>query len=209
MNQKSLTWILFIFLSITWGSSFILMKKGMYPAGDDVLVFGPFQLGALRIFLAGLVLLPVAFRFREFLTKNNFWLLLITGVFGNLMPAMMFTVAETNIDSSLAGLLNMSTSFWVVLIGIFFYKAKPTIWQIMGLALGSTGLFFVLSGQFDVSATKDPRYALFLLPATMGYAIALTTIKFRLSHIPTSATSLFCERELPGSGQRSEQFHQR
>lgn len=163
----------------------------MYPAGDDVQVFGPFQLGALRIFLAGAVLLPVAFKFREYLNKKNFWLLLITGVFGNFIPAMMFTLAETNIDSSLAGLLNMSTSFWVVLIGMFFFKARPSKLQLLGLALGSTGLYLVLSGQFDSDATKDVRYAFFLFPATLGYAISLTIIKFKMTHVPTSAiTSL-------------------
>ena len=163
----------------------------MYPAGDDVQVFGPFQLGALRIFLAGLVLLPIAFKYKSFLNKKNFWLIAVTGLFGNLLPAMMFTLAETNIDSSLAGLLNMSTSFWVVLIGIFFFQAKPTKWQLLGLALGSTGLYLVLSGQFDASGNKDARYAFFLFPATLGYAVSLTIIKFKLSHVPTSAiTSL-------------------
>lgn len=191
MSNKSLSWLLFLFLSITWGSSFILMKKGMYPDGGDDLVFGPFQVGSLRILLAAVVLLPLAFKYREYLNKKTVWLLLAIGGFGNLIPAMMFTLAETNIDSSLAGLLNMSTSFFVVIIGVVFYNAKPTAWQLLGLALGSTGLYFVLSGQFDIKSAKDIRYALFLLPATLGYAISLTTIKFKLSKIPPPAiTSL-------------------
>ena len=163
----------------------------MYPAGDGVMVLGPFQVGSLRIMLAALVLLPIAIKFRRFLNKENFWLLLVTGFFGNLMPAMMFTLAETNIDSSLAGLLNMSTSFFVVIIGVVFYKAPPSKLQLLGLALGSTGLYFVLSGQMDMSQNKNIGYAFFIFPATIGYAISLTTIKFKLNHLPAAAiTSL-------------------
>ncbi|UKN03438.1 DMT family transporter [Paracrocinitomix mangrovi] len=191
MSNKALTWILFIFLSLTWGSSFILMKKGMYPGEKNDLVFGPFQLGAWRIILAGTALLPLAIKFRKYLTKKNVGLLLVSGLFGNFIPAMMFTLAETNIDSSLAGLLNMSTTFFVVLIGIFFYKSKPSKWQLLGLAIGSTGLYLVLSQQFNAAEMKDPRYAFFIFPATLGYAISLTTIKFKLQHMPSTAiTSL-------------------
>lgn len=155
------------------------------------MVLGPFQVGSLRIMLAALVLLPIAIKFRRFLNKENFWLLLVTGFFGNLMPAMMFTLAETNIDSSLAGLLNMSTSFFVVIIGVVFYKAPPSKLQLLGLALGSTGLYFVLSGQMDMSQNKNIGYAFFIFPATIGYAISLTTIKFKLNHLPAAAiTSL-------------------
>lgn len=170
----------------------------MYPAGDEVMVFGPFQVGALRIVLAGLVLLPIAIKFKKYLSKQNVGLLFVTGFFGNLLPAMMFTLAETNIDSSLAGLLNTTSSFFVVIIGVLFYKAKPTYFQLIGLALGSLGLYFILSGQFDMASSKDIRYAFFLFPATLGYAISLTTIKFKLQGVPPLAiTALSFMLNLP------------
>lgn len=158
----------------------------MFPLGDEM-VLGPFQVGALRIVIAGLVLLPVALKFRKFLTKKTFGLLLVTGFFGNLMPAMMFTIAETGISSSLAGLINTTTSFFVVFIGVLVYKSVPSIAQIIGLALGSTGLFLVLSSQSDLATNSDIRYAFFLFPASLGYAISLTTIKFKLQHLPSVA----------------------
>ena len=163
----------------------------MYPVGGEELVLGPFQVGALRIVIAGLVLLPIAFRFKKYLTRKTLGLLFVTGFFGNLMPAMMFTLAETGISSSLAGLVNMATSFFVVIIGVTFYKSRPTYMQMIGLGLGSAGLFFVLNSQSDISLNKDIRYAFFLFPATIGYAISLTTIKFKLNHLPSLAiTSL-------------------
>ena len=159
----------------------------MYPDTDQEMVFGPFQVGALRVLIAGLVLLPLAIYYRKLLSRSNWYLLLIVGLFGSLMPAMLFTLAETKIDSSLAGLLNMMTTFFVVIIGITFYKAKPTWKQLIGLALGSTGLYLVLSGEVNVEANKDMRYAFFLFPATLGYAVSLTTIKFRLQELPSNA----------------------
>lgn len=191
MKNEKIAWLLFIFLSITWGSSFILMKKSLYPVSEDNMVLDPFQIGSLRIVLAALVLLPIALKHLKKISRKNFWLLLITGVTGNLFPAILFTLAETKIDSSLAGLLNMATSFFVVLIGVVFYKARPSGMQLIGLALGSTGLYFVLSGQFDISQTKNVAYAFFIFPATLCYAISLTTIKFRLQYLPSAAiTSL-------------------
>lgn len=159
----------------------------MYPVGDDTMVFGPYQVGALRIVIASIALMPIAFKYKVYLNKKNILLLLITGFFGNMMPAIMFTLAETGISSSLAGLINMSTSFFVVIIGVLFYKAKPSLLQMIGLGVGSAGLFFVLNSQSDISLNKDIRYAFFLFPATIGYAISLTTIKFRLQHVPSSA----------------------
>lgn len=158
--------------------------------GNDEMVFGPFQVGALRVLIAGLFLLPIALKSLKNL-KGKSWLLLVVGVCGNFIPASMFTLAETNIDSSLAGLLNMSTSFFTVFIGMLFFKAMPTKIQLIGLVLGSVGLYFILSTQFDVAETKDIRYAFFIFPATLGYAISLTTIKFKLADIPSTAiTSL-------------------
>ena len=191
MNNKVLVWVLFIFLSLTWGSSFILIKKSMFPVSESDMVFNPFHVGTLRVVIAGTFLLPVAYKFRKFLTKKDARKLLIVSTFGNLIPAVLFPLAETNVDSSLAGLLNMSASFFAVIIGAMFYKAKPNSYQLIGLALGSTGLYLILSGQMNAAETKDMRYAFFIFPATLGYAISLTTIKFKLQHVPSSAiTSL-------------------
>ncbi|MEN9440351.1 MAG: hypothetical protein RLZ33_427, partial [Bacteroidota bacterium] len=48
-------------LAAVWGSSFILMKKGMF-ADDGSAIFSDTQVGALRMLIAGCVLLPFALR---------------------------------------------------------------------------------------------------------------------------------------------------
>ena len=162
----------------------------MYPTGGNVEVLSPFQVGSLRILIASLVLLPVSLKYLKLLSRRNTGYLLISGLAGNFIPAFLFTLAETHIDSSLAGLLNMSTTFFVTLIGIFVYRVFPSRYQLAGLLLGSIGLYLVLYQQIDFSA-GDLSYALLVILATICYAISLTTIKFKLGNLPSLAiTSL-------------------
>lgn len=191
MKTERLVWILFIFLSLTWGSSFILMKKSLYPVNSDEMVLNPFQIGTLRIVLAALVLFPIALKNLKYLNRKTVGPLVVAGVCGNLIPAALFPLAETNIDSALAGMLNSSTSLFVVLIGLVFYKARPTGKQLVGLIMCLGGLFLVLRSYFNPDETRNAAYAFFIFPATLCYATSLTTIKFRLSHLPPNAiTSL-------------------
>lgn len=181
MKSANRAWLILIFLALVWGSSFILMKKSMFPVGS-AMVLSPYQVGSLRIVLAGLVMLPFALRNLRFLTRKDFFWLLIVGVCGNLLPATLFTVAETVVDSSLAGMLNMGTSFFVVLIGLIFYKSSPSGYQYMGLVCGASGLYLTLRAQLEFEVGQV-GYALLILLATLMYATSLTTIKFRLQHL--------------------------
>ncbi|MDG1915083.1 MAG: DMT family transporter [Crocinitomix sp.] len=189
MTNEKRSWILLILLSLIWGSSFILMKKSMVPVGDET-VMGPYQVGSLRIFFAGLVLMPIALRHLKYLKTEVFWWLLLVGTAGNLIPALLFTLAETKINSSLAGVLNMGTSFFVVLIGVVIYKSKPSRAQLAGLILGAFGLYQILKVQLDFES-GTLLYASFVLVATFCYGVGLTTIKFKLNTVsPVVITSL-------------------
>lgn len=189
MTNERLSWFLLIGLSLVWGSSFILMDKSMHPVGDEM-VMGPYQVGAMRIFLAGLVLLPVAVRHLKLLKTKMFWWLLIVGTCGNLIPAILFTLAETRIEPSMAGILNMGTSFFVVLIGVLVYKNKPIWAQTAGILMGAFGLYQILKAEIAFDS-EDTAYALLVLLATLCYGISLTTIKFKLQGVPALAiTSL-------------------
>jgi drug/metabolite transporter (DMT)-like permease len=53
MNADKEKWVLLVILSIIWGSSFILIKKSLEH-------FNPFQVGSLRVLIAGIILLPIA-----------------------------------------------------------------------------------------------------------------------------------------------------
>lgn len=161
----------------------------MFPVGTEQ-VLNPYQMGALRIVIAGLALLPFGISNLKLLKKKDVFPLLLVGVCGNFLPATLFSIAGSHIDSSLAGMLNMGTSFFVVILGIVFYKSNPTKYQLVGLLLGASGLYLILRSQlsFDIDQVG---YALLILLATLFYATSLTTIKFKLQHLPAmTITSL-------------------
>jgi drug/metabolite transporter (DMT)-like permease len=54
MNSKQTKWFFLLLLALIWGSSFILIKRGLVG-------LTPYQLGAFRIFFAGLFLLIIGF----------------------------------------------------------------------------------------------------------------------------------------------------
>lgn len=189
MSNERLSWFLLIGLSLVWGSSFILMEKSMKPVGEEM-VMGPYQVGAMRILIASLTLLPIAVRHLKLLKTKTFWWLLIVGGCGNLIPALLFTLAETKIEPSMAGILNMGTSFFVVIIGVVIYKNKPKSAQVVGILCGAFGLYNILKAQLSFEQ-EDLYYALLVLAATLCYAISLTTIKFKLQEVkPVVITSL-------------------
>ena len=55
MKSEQVRWFILIVLALIWGSSFILMKKAL-------LQLTPVQVGALRMILTALVLIPIGFK---------------------------------------------------------------------------------------------------------------------------------------------------
>src|SRR5688572_19976691 len=99
MSAKSLSWTILISLALVWGSSFILMKRGLEGFSSD-------EVAALRISLEFLFLLPLQLKHYRIDLKKYLFDILVMGIFGNLIPAFLFAMAETAISSSLAGMLN-------------------------------------------------------------------------------------------------------
>src|SRR5688572_6629103 len=108
-KEKALNWGIFILLSVIWGSSFILMKKSTESLSG-------IQIGAVRVWAAGMVLLPFGLYNISRIPRDKILLILVTGLLGTFFPAFLFAVAiENNVDSSIAGILNSLTPLFVVL----------------------------------------------------------------------------------------------
>ena len=71
MKKSYLPWILLLALSLVWGSSFILMKRGLTAFDSD-------EVAALRITIASVFLLPLLVKYHKIdLRKNLKGLILI------------------------------------------------------------------------------------------------------------------------------------
>jgi drug/metabolite transporter (DMT)-like permease len=179
-----LAWTLLIILSIIWGSSFILMKKGL-------LAFDPGEIAALRIFSAAMFLLPVAIRnLREIKTRKQWIFLFASGFLGSLIPAFLFPMAQTRIDSAVSGVLNALTPFFTILIGAILVKARFNHRIKIGILIGFGGSILLVTAGTAGEAFQVSYYALLIVLATILYGLNVNIIKYYLGDIrPVHITS--------------------
>ena len=175
MHQKWTNWLVFALLSLVWGSSFVLIKEGLRS-------FSPYQVASLRMLFAGLVLVPFAIKALPQIPKEKMGLVLISGVAGNFIPAFLFCIAETQIDSSLAGILNSLTPLFTILVGISFFKVQTNITKIIGVIIGFIGLCFLFAAGKDMSM-RNMSYAGLVLMATLFYGINVNMVGRYLQNI--------------------------
>lgn len=175
MQQKWINWLVFALLSLVWGSSFVLIKEGLRS-------FSPYQVASLRMLFAGLVLVPFAIKALPQIPKEKMGLVLISGVSGNFIPAFLFCIAETQIDSSLAGILNSLTPLFTILVGISFFKVQTNITKIIGVIIGFIGLCFLFAAGKDMSM-RNMSYAGLVLMATLFYGINVNMVGRYLQNI--------------------------
>jgi drug/metabolite transporter (DMT)-like permease len=179
-----LSWILLITLAVIWGSSFILIKKGLVS-------FSPLQVGTLRISFAFLVMLPFAVKSLTTTFKKYWKKILVIGFFSNLFPAFLFATAETGISSSLAGILNALTPIMTFLAGVFFFSTSIKSLQVLGLLVGFVGSFALSFINSTGELGEFNHYALFVVLATMMYGFSGNFIKKYLYGIhPVTLTAL-------------------
>ena len=181
-NSNLANWSIMIFLAFVWGSSFILMKRGLE-------VFSYTQVADLRMGLAWLSLVPfVCKQLKK--TPTHFWFpLLVVGLFGNGIPAFLFTKAQTQLDSSLTGILNALVPLFTLLIAVFVFKTKVKKHNILGILIGLAGAIWLVAG--DGVVMENAHYAFFIVAATICYAISLNTIKNYLGELnPIHITGL-------------------
>ncbi len=180
-------WVLLVVLASIWGTSFILMKKGL-------LVFSAMELGAIRVSVASLLLLPFAVRHLGQLERSRIKWLLLSGVVGTLIPAFLFAYAETKIASGLAGVLNALTVMFTLLVGAMFFGQRITWLRAVGIVVGLGGTAILIGlggsgGDATPSGTGNAWYGLYILLATIGYGISINIIKYHLQGIPALAVT--------------------
>ena len=176
LNKKLISWILFILLSLIWGSSFKLMKVGLIS-------LSPYEVATIRILTAGLLLLPFGIKELYKLKRKEILQCLYAALLGSFFAAYLFCVAETKIDGSLAGMLNALTPFFTILIGVIVFKAHFSIYKYFGIAIGFIGLcaLFYAKGTVDVS---NIAYSSLIVLATILYGTNVQMVSRHAKHIP-------------------------
>lgn len=173
---------LLLLLGFVWGSSFILMKLGLF-ARDGSPLFAPLDLATLRIFVAGTVLLPVSLKHLHKVTRKDWGPLMVVGLVGSLIPAILFATAQKSIPSALAGMLNALSPLWTLLIAVVVFKVQVQRRQVAGLVIGFVGALVLVASQ-GLGASQfswaNALPAMLLIAATLGYGVSVNTVREKL-----------------------------
>ena len=169
MNEASETtvtlksWLVLFFLSLVWGTSYILIKKGL-------IAFSPYQLAALRLTVSALAFVPfLIWKFKE-IDWSKWQALFLVGLTGTALPSFLFPLAQTQISSSIAGMLNSLTPLSTLILGVIIFKA-PFAWsKLLGILIGLGGASILILFGEEVGVSGNAWYSLFIILATICYA---------------------------------------
>src|SRR5699024_7574107 len=132
MSQQQIKWIYLVVLSLIWGSSFILIKKGLVG-------LTAMQLGALRILFAAFFLFAIGFKSLRKIQKKDWKWILASAFLGTFFPAFLFAYAQTEIDSAIAAILNSTTPLLTFVLGLSFFGVLFAKKQFVGVLIGLVG----------------------------------------------------------------------
>ena len=181
MNNYNKKWGLLIVLSIIWGSSFILIKKGL----DQL---SPIHLGSLRIIFTSLVIFVFSYKSLITIKKEKWKWIIITAYVGTFFPVYLVGFGQTELDSGLASILTTLTPISTLVVGIFFFNLFFTKKQIVGLSIGLIGTFLLLY-EGSLNSETNIFFAIFIVITTIGYGASVNLIKTHLTEIPPAAVT--------------------
>lgn len=183
MENKNLRFVYLGILALVWGSSFILIKRGLIG-------LTPFQLGSLRMVFAGLFLLLIGFNSLKQIQLRHWKYLALTACFGTFIPVYLFSFAQTEISSTISAILNSLTPLNTLLLGILLFKIDFQRRQIYGVFFGLVGSALLILNGAATHPDQDYRYAVLLIIASVCYALNVNFIKRYLSDLsPLSITT--------------------
>ena len=180
MQNNTLKWVYLVILSLIWGSSFILIKKGLVG-------LTPVQLGSFRILFTSFFLLLIGWKSLLTIEKASWKWIIISGVLGTGIPVYLFAYAETEIDSSIASILNSGVPLLTLILGLILFGARFVKKQLLGILLGLTGSIALILIGAQVNPDQNYWYALLVILATLLYAINVNIIKYHMQNISAMA----------------------
>lgn len=171
--MKGRKWLYLGVISLVWGSSFILMKKALIG-------LAPFQIGALRILISGVLLFVVAFD-KIIKIEKRHWLPIAQVAFiASFFPAFFFAFVIDEIDSSVSAVLSSLTPLITMILGALFFGFAYQKKQIIGIFVGLLGTLLLILSGVENNPDQNYFYTLLILLSSIGYALSLNIIKSKL-----------------------------
>ena len=176
MSKTVKKWIILLLLSFIWGSSFILIKKGL-------LGFSPLQLGSFRLVISALIIFAFGFKSLKDVNKSQWKWLALSGFLGSFFPSFLFAYAETEVDSTITSILNSLVPLNTVVLGFILFKIKSNRFQISGVIIGFIGAVLLILEGAALNPNQNYGYTGLIILATLMYAANVNIIKRYLNEV--------------------------
>lgn len=105
-------------------------------------------------------------------------LVFFLGVTGNFIPAFLFALAETQLESAITGIVNSVTPVFTLIVGVLFFNSKFKIIQVLGVIIGLFGTLGITFVSNTGTLGDFNHYALFVITATILYSFNANMIKY-------------------------------
>jgi len=183
MDSRLLKWVYLITLAFIWGSSFILIKRGLVG-------LTPMQLGSMRIIFAAVFLLLIGFKSLAKIPQHQWKYIALTAFLGTFIPSFLFAIAQTQIDSSVSAILNSLTPLNTMVLGVLAFGLSFRRAQFFGVVIGLIGTFLLIINGAIHHPEQNYYYAILVIIASVCYATNVNLIKKYLSDLsPLSITT--------------------
>ena len=177
-------WLLLVLLTIIWGTSYILIKKGL-------LAFTPLELAFLRISISFLASIPLLYTAIKVIPRHKYFTVLQVGIFGSGAPAFLFALSMTKTGSAINGILNSLSPLWTLIIGYYLFKVTISKQKVWGVIIGFAGALVLVLGKQGASFKVDLLYSLLPVIATFCYGMSTNITKQKLQNeSPLYTTSM-------------------
>ncbi len=194
-RQHLATWARLAALALLWGSGFLLIKLALRG-------FTPYQIVLVRLALGAAVLITFLYVINDSLPRGRLaWFhLSVAALLANVAPYLLFAIAERQIDSAVAGVINATTPLFTVIVAVLVsHEAKPTRIRLVGLVVGIAGTAILLA-PWKAGTQFTSWGAVAALAASLCYAISYVYMDRFLVSRRLSPTTLAGAQLLAASG---------
>lgn len=179
-------WFWIVFLGTVWGGSFIF---------NALLIreLGPLWVTALRVSIGALGCWLFLFAMRKPIPKDPaLWVKLgLLGLLNYAIPFALFPLAQADLASGVAAIVNALTPIMTVLVSHFWLNGERITWtKAIGVAAGFAGVAILASPAIKAGGDTRLWAIAACLLATLCYALALNIARSFRTVEPTALTSI-------------------
>ncbi len=156
------------------------MKLGL---GNNPKTFKPEEVALLRVSISFLVLSPFVFYHIRTIPKDKWLWLGLAGFLGNGIPAFMFALGLSRINSSLGGIINATAPLFTLIVGTVFFSSKFGNKAVWGILIGLVGTLYLIIMSGSGKGDTDYLYVLFPIVGSLCYGFSSNIIKTKLKDL--------------------------